>query len=178
MSNEKLSKYISFLLRHSDDENLEFDTQGWTNINDLLFVLNNEGGFNSIKESDIQEIIDNSSKKRFEISGDKIRALYGHSRKDKIVRQATQPPKILLHGTPIKNIENIMKEGLLSLERQYVHLTTSEEMAKSVAKRYSKDIVVLEIEALRACKNGVNFYKINEEVWLADKIDSQYIIIN
>ena len=63
MSNEKLSKYISFLLRHSDNENLKFDSQGWTNINDLLFVLNNEGGFNSVKESDIQKIIDNSSKK-------------------------------------------------------------------------------------------------------------------
>lgn len=178
MSNEKLSKYISFLLRHSDNENLKFDNQGWTNVNDVLFVLNNEGGFNSVKVSDIQDIIDNSSKKRFEISGEKIRALYGHSRKEKIVHQATQPPKILLHGTPIKNIENIMKEGLLSLEKQYVHLTTSEDMARSVAKRYSKDIVILKIDALRAWENGVNFYKINEEVWLADKIEPQYINIS
>ena len=178
MIDNKLSKYISFLLRHSDNENLKFDSQGWTSINDLLFVLNNEGGFNSVKESDIQIIIDNSAKKRFEISGDKIRALYGHSREEKIVHQPIQPPQILLHGTPIKNIENIMKEGLLSLERQYVHLTTSKDMAMSVAKRYSKDIVILKIDALKAWENGVNFYKINEEVWLADKIEPKYIIIN
>lgn len=76
----KLSKEVSYALRHAPWEyELELDENGFVLIEQLLNSLNslNEYGRNVTRE-DLEYIIANSDKKRHEIVGDKIRALYGH----------------------------------------------------------------------------------------------------
>lgn len=77
----KLSKEISYALRHAPWKyELVLDENGFVPIEQLLHSLNslNEYGRNVTKE-DLEYIISNSDKKRHEIVGDKIRALYGQS---------------------------------------------------------------------------------------------------
>ncbi|HHV35992.1 MAG TPA: RNA 2'-phosphotransferase, partial [Syntrophomonadaceae bacterium] len=49
--------------------------------------------------NDLQKIINESNKKRFEIKDGEIRATYGHSLPSKIEKKPTVPPKFLYHGT-------------------------------------------------------------------------------
>ncbi len=87
------SHYLSFLLRHKPEEkNLSLKADGWCNIADLepLFT-----------RSDLEQIIKNDRKGRFEMNkdGTEIRATYGHSVPIVWTQPPSKPPKILYHGT-------------------------------------------------------------------------------
>ena len=84
----QLSKTISYALRHAPWEyELELDIEGWVKIDDLLLSLKSEKpDWKNLCETDLTEIIKISSKKRFEIKDKKIRALYGHSVPNKLIK--------------------------------------------------------------------------------------------
>ena len=173
----KFSKEVSYALRHAPWEyELELDENGFVSIEQLLNSLNslNEYG-REIKKEDLEYIIDNSDKKRHEIVGDKIRALYGHSVPIKIEKTIATPPDVLYHGTAKKFLDSIMKEGLLPMNRQYVHLSVDTDMATLVGKRRDENPVILEIDAKSAVSDGIKFYIGNDKVWLCDEMPSKYI---
>lgn len=93
---ERLSKEVSYALRHAPKEyGLELDKQGWVPIKQLLSALNNSNNWVDVKEVHLQQMIENSEKKRHEISDGRIRAVYGHSIPVKIAKETKEPPAIL-----------------------------------------------------------------------------------
>ena len=176
MNYEKLSKEVSYALRHAPWEyELEMDEEGWVSIEQLLTALNTEGRFGYITQNDLAVMIDKSDKKRHEINAGKIRALYGHSTPMHIVKEEKIPPDKLYHGTARRFIESIKNNGLLPMSRQYVHLSADIDTARKVGLRRDNSPCILEIDSKRAYENGVKFYHGNEKVCLADKIPSGYI---
>lgn len=72
----------------------------------------------------------NSDKKRFQISDDGklIRAVQGHSTTSvNITLNKLIPPTYLYHGTAQRFIDSIKEQGLISKDRQYVHLTENKD---------------------------------------------------
>lgn len=171
-----LSKEVSYALRHSPEKfGLVFDENGWVNVDKLLEALRQDKKWTSIELDDLVNMIEVSDKKRHEIVGNRIRALYGHSTASQIKKEIAEPPEYLYHGTARRFIELIKENGLLSQERQYVHLSVDEETAFEVGKRRDEKPVILRIRAKLAFMNGVSFYKGNEKVWLSDSINSDFI---
>ena len=81
----KISKFLSFILRHGPKKvGLDLDSKGFADLNEILKVLNKRFQYFKITKSILEEIIDQSEKKRFQIENSKIRAFYGHSLKNKI----------------------------------------------------------------------------------------------
>lgn len=74
-------------------------------------------------------------------------------------------------------VDSIMRDGLLPMKRQYVHLSVDTATATLVGKRRDIDPIILEIDALAAINDGIKFYVGNDKVWLCDKIPSKYIKI-
>ncbi len=175
----KLSKEVSYALRHAPWEyELELDENGFVPVEQLLHSLNslNKYGRDVTKE-DLEYIIANSDKKRHEIVGDKIRALYGHSVPNKIEKVPSIPPDVLYHGTAKRFLDSIMKDGLLPMKRQYVHLSVDMDTATVVGKRRDDNPIILEIDAKAASDDGIAFYIGNDKVWLCDKLPAKYIKI-
>ncbi len=179
MDYTKLSKEISYALRHAPWEyELELDENGFVPIEQLLHSLNSPNEYErEITKSDLEYIISNSDKKRHEIVGNKIRALYGHSVPTKIEKTLSIPPNILYHGTAERFVESIMKEGLLPMKRQYVHLSVDIDMAMLVGKRRDINPTILEVDAKAASNDGIKFYVGNDKVWLCDAVPPKYIKI-
>ena len=174
----KLSKEVSYALRHAPWEyELELDDNGWVNINQLILSFIDSGDWHGLNECDLYEMIERSDKKRHEISNGKIRALYGHSIPQNIVKEPQSPPEILYHGTARRFIPAIKEKGLTPQNRQYVHLSVDTETALQVGKRRDDEPALLIIQAIRAWNDGIKFYLGNDKVWLADIIPSEYIII-
>ena len=172
----QLSKEISYALRHAPWEyELELDEDGWVRVEQLLTALNESDKWENVTLEDLEHVIENSDKKRHELVDGKIRALYGHSIPKKIVKESTEPPAILYHGTARRFIESIESKGILPKGRQYVHLSNDIETALQVGKRHDDRPVILEIYAKKAWDEGVEFYLGNDKVWLADNIPSKYI---
>ncbi len=175
----KLSKEISYALRHAPWEyELELDDEGFVFIEQLLHSLNSSHEYDrNITKEDLEYIINNSDKKRHEIVGNKIRALYGHSTPIKIEKKEATPPNILYHGTARRFLDSIMKDGILPMNRQYVHLSVDTDMATLVGKRRDDNPIILVIDAKRAFNDGIKFYIGNDKVWLCDKMPAKYITL-
>ncbi|RCX18761.1 putative RNA 2'-phosphotransferase [Anaerobacterium chartisolvens] len=178
MDYSKLSKEISYALRHVPWEyELELDEEGWVDIKQLLSSLSDSMEWQELSEKDLHMMIKNSDKKRHEIASGKIRALYGHSIPQKILKDSKVPPEILYHGTARRFIPLIKEKGLLPQNRQYVHLSVDTEIALQVGKRRDSEPIILKINAMQASQEGIVFYQGNDKVWLTDAIPNKYINI-
>lgn len=180
MNYTNLSKEISYALRHAPWEyELEMDAKGFVRIHQLLLAVNENKKYErDVADADLRFVVGRSAKKRFEIVGDKIRAVYGHSFPMKINYEAEKPPAVLYHGTARKLLNSIMSEGLKPMNRQYVHLSADVEAAARVGRRRDSNPVVLKIDSERAAENDIIFYHANQNVWLCDFIPIEYISAN
>lgn len=161
----KESKRLAYLLRHS---NLP-DYKGWIKVD----VVQNELG---VLLLDIQKIVYEDTKGRFEFSEDKssVRALYGHSIDVNLGLEPTIPPPVLYHGTAEKYIDSIMKDGLRPRKRNFVHLSETIDVAKQVGTRHGSPVVLsIDIEAMISA--GYKFYKAQNGIWLTGDILPKFL---
>ena len=176
MDYAKLSKEVSYALRHAPWEyELELDEQGWVDIEQLLHALHQDKKWKSVGAEDLDKMIAASDKQRHELAEGRIRALYGHSVPQKIIKQPETPPPILYHGTARQWVETIRHEGLKPMKRQYVHFSVDTDTAELVGGRKDTSPVILTIDAGRAAQEGIKFYHGNHNIWLADYIPPGYI---
>jgi len=169
-SDNNISKYLSYILRHAPESiGLSMDNHGWVDIDELI-----EKAEYPLDKDLIQHIVATSDKQRFSINNGKIRANQGHSIEVNIDFKIQKPPQVLYHGTANKFMNSIKEKGLLSQQRQYVHLTDNISTAREVGARYGKSIV-LEIEANRMHEDRYKFYLSENNVWLTYKVPTQYI---
>ena len=175
----ELSKEISYALRHAPWEyELELDERGFVPIVQLLHVLNESETYErEITQADLEQIIATSEKKRHEITGDKIRALYGHTVPQIIKKEPGIPPAVLYHGTTHRALPQILQDGLKPMQRQYVHLSIDVETATRVGKRRDPEPVILKIDTEAAQKADIQFYIGNDKVWLCNRVPKECITV-
>ena len=173
MDIKKISKYLSFILRHKPDSiGLELSDEGWANIEELITRTKK---FKLTKES-IQIVVDTNDKKRFLISNDgqRIKANQGHSIQVELELESIIPPDILLHGTAERFIESIFKEGLNKQQRHHVHLSETQKTALNVGSRYGKP-VLLKVDSKQMHEDGFEFFKTENDVCLVDCVPVKYL---
>lgn len=169
----RVSKYMSCLLRHKPQD-LKMDTQGFVDIDELLAKLRSYYPVNKFLIIDVAEM---SDRKRFEIKGNKIRALYGHTIPVKVEFEEDTVVKSLYHGTTSRAASKILKEGVKPMKRKWVHLSPTVEVAKEIGLRRTKNPVILKIDAEAARKGGTRFYRATDKVYLCGSIPPEYVRI-
>ena len=171
-----LSRTVSHALRHEPwIYELELDGAGWVPVDDLLRSLRDLRRWRHLERADLVDMVASSVKRRFEVDGDRIRALYGHSVPGRIAMVRADPPEVLFHGTSPAAWESIQERGLVPMGRQYVHLSADVETAVQVGKRKADVPVVLRVHAEEASRRGVRFWRGNEMTWLADGVPPDYL---
>lgn len=168
----RISKYMSYLLRH-DPEGLEMDEEGFVSLGALLAKLREKYPQASLRL--ILDVVEGGDRRRFEIRGNKIRALYGHSIPVKIELEEDRAVNILYHGTARKFLPRILREGLKPMRRNWVHLSPTIEIARRVALRKTSRPVIIRVDARRARLDGLKFYKATEEVYLSGELPPKYL---
>lgn len=168
-----VSGYMSYLLRH-DPENLMMDQHGFVDIDELLVKLRKR--FPISKEL-VSEIVEESDRRRFEIVGNKIRALYGHTVPVELELEEDKTVKVLFHGTTPEAASEILKEGLKPMKRRWVHLSPTIGIATEVGMRRTKNPAILKIDVEAARKNGVKFYRATDKVYVCDTVLPRYLEI-
>lgn len=172
---ERLSRYLSYLLRHNPSSlELTLDRNGFVKLDDLISVVQIQEGWGWITRDEILSVLRLSEKKRFEIVGNQIRALYGHTLSRKLQYEPVVPPDILYHGTSRKLVQSILSRGILPMRRQYVHLSSSVAEAYTVGLRKDGRPVILRILAAEAHKSGVRFFQAGS-VFLSEPIPPKFI---
>lgn len=172
---KKISKWMSLVLRHEPDSiGIQLDSAGWVAVDQLLLGMNRSG--KKISREQIQTVVRDNDKQRFEFSEDgiRIRATQGHSVVVELDHPAAVPPDVLFHGTPGKYVESIRKQGLMKQQRHHVHLHTDASLASEVGSRRGRPCL-LEINAKQMSADGIVFYVTPNDVWLTDHVPPNYI---
>lgn len=167
---DRTSKFLSLVLRHKPEViGVTIDKNGWANVEAILAGMN-------ICRVTLDEIVRTDRKGRYEYneSGDKIRARQGHSVDVDVELEEKEPPSILYHGTAERFIEDILRDGIKSQSRKYVHLSENIGDAMVVGNRHGNPLV-LEIDAVKMRVDDKKFYLSRNGVWLTKYIDKQYI---
>src|SRR5687768_10305732 len=95
-----LSKVVAHALRHQPwVYELELDERGWVDLDSLFASLRRERRWSDVTTSDLERVVAESDKQRYEIADGRIRARYGHSVPGRIDVTPGVPPEILFHGT-------------------------------------------------------------------------------
>jgi putative RNA 2'-phosphotransferase len=169
MRDVRLSKTMSHALRHEPWlYELELDEEGWTPVADLVSAL-------GVSRERLEDVVRDNPKQRFELSGERIRARYGHSVAGRIQRAPGVPPVLLYHGTSASTAALVRAEGLRPMRRQYVHLSVTREMAESVGRRKGELVTVLTVDTPAARAAGVDFLRGNEFVWLTEHVPAAFL---
>ncbi len=171
----KLSKFLSFVLRHKPDAiGLTLDPQGWTSIDDLIGKSDAAG--TRFSREDLLHVVETSEKKRFTLStdGQRIRAAQGHSIDVELGLSAREPPNVLYHGTATQFVDSILSEGLKPQARKQVHLSADEATAHRVGQRHGKPTILV-VDALRMHAKGFLFFLADNGVWLTDQVPAEFL---
>lgn len=174
------SVFMSYVLRHDPDAiNLDMNNRGWVSIEQL--INNAHIAKRKLTMEGIEKIVKEDGKGRYAISEDGkfIRALQGHSiSKDRVSIEFDEkiPPKALYHGTATRFMDSIKEKGIISNNRQYVHLSSNEETAINVGSRHGTPII-LEINTEEMLKKGHIFFLSKNGVWLTDSVPVEFFSV-
>ena len=153
-STVRLSKLLSLMLRHRPQEfDLEMDEQGFVDLDAVVAALQTKD--EDIQQEDVEEIVDGTEKKRFEIVDGRVRARYGHSFKVDLGLDPVEPPEALYKGVAGREVESTLSGGLTPFDRQYVHLSYDPDVAAQLGRGGN---AVVRVEAKAAHEAGVAFF--------------------
>ena len=75
IDNEKLSREVSYALRHKPDVyGLSLDSRGWVPLNDLVAALRSKPEWTELTAAPVEATVTEARSKRHEIAGGRIRA--------------------------------------------------------------------------------------------------------
>lgn len=172
---KKISKFLSFILRHNPESiGLELDAHGWASTALLLSKMQEHGKKIDLKL--LQEVVEHNDKKRFAFNedGSMIRASQGHSISIDLVYKPTEPPEYLYHGTAIRFVNSIRTKGLIPKGRHHVHLSLNVETAKNVGSRHGVP-VILTVNAKAMQEAGYTFFVSENNVWLTEHVPVEFL---
>lgn len=148
--------------------------QGWAVIDDVVEKARLAG--KDFSRDDLLRVVQSSDKKRFSISEDglRVRAVQGHSISVDLGLLPKTPPEVLYHGTAVRFLSAILREGLVPKSRQHVHLSVDESSARIVGRRHGAP-TIFRVDALRMHLMGFLFYLSENGVWLTDHVPPAFL---
>jgi putative RNA 2'-phosphotransferase len=175
---QQLIRMLSHALRHNPDEHfLDMDSEGWAEIDDVLLVVHcHRSRWRFVSRAELVEVATTAFGNRFEIAGDRIRALYG--RIVPFVESGNEriPPTVLFHGTSKHAYESIEEHGLKPMARRLVHLTTDQAYELGVGEsKKTVDSICLEVAAQAVYRIGQRFWQANNLVWPTAVVSAEFI---
>ncbi len=150
------------------------DRQGFVNIDELLQKVKMRF---QIRKALLLQIAENGDNKRFEVIEGRIRALYGHSVPIELELEEERDLEVFYHGTTEEAASKIMREGLRSMKRNWVHLSPTPDIAVNVGLRRTDRPVILEIDGRTARGEGTRFYRATSNVFLCKQVPPRHIRI-
>ena len=169
------SRFLSLLLRHRPElAGLQLDAAGWVGVDALLAGLAQND--HALSREQLHEVVATNDKRRFELdaSGERIRAVQGHSVEVDLGYAPAVPPDVLLHGTHTAVLPAIRRQGLLRMQRHHVHLHQDPALAATVGGRRGQP-VVLRVRAAAMAAAGHVFFVTPNGVWLTEHVPPQFL---
>jgi len=170
---ERISRFLSFLLRHQPREYpLSFDRRGFVSWDDLVYMAQER--FPDVTEEEIRRVVEEPDKQRFEFKAGKVRATYGHSFSVDLGPEAAEPPAELYLGAARDLAQLALQNGLKPRDRRYIHLSASLEEARAVGERRDPAPAIIVVDAATAHTEGIRFFR-SGPLFLVENVPAKYL---
>ena len=177
MNLTRVSKRLSFMLRHSTEPIYIDINGGWADVTEIISDLKKR--VPEFNMESLEQIVAEDEKGRysFDETHTRIRANQGHSIPNVVVSMdRPEPPEFLYHGTATRYLDSIMSEGLKPMNRQFVHISPDYETAVKVGSRHGKP-VVLRFRAKDYVNDGYELFHSSNGVWQAKFVPAAYLSV-
>ncbi len=153
-STDRLGRFLALVLRHKPDSvGITLDPAGFLEVAVLAQAIAAQPGWASVIADAIRAATQKDAK-RYEISGDRVRARYGHSIPIATPGKEVVPPEWLYHGTEPAALDALRQQGLQPQGRQFIHLSVTGQDALTIGQRHRPDAVVVTVQARGAHDTG------------------------
>jgi putative RNA 2'-phosphotransferase len=170
---ERLSRYLTYVLRHRPDEiGITLDPAGWVEVDTLLAALARHG--RPVTRAALDRVVAGTDKVRLQVEGGRIRAAQGHSVPVDLDLPPVPPPPVLYHGTVERYLAGILAGGLQPRGRHHVHLSADPATAATVGARRGRP-VVLRVDAAGMHGAGYTFHQAANGVWLTASVPPRWL---
>lgn len=174
-----ISKLLSWILRHGAEKcGLSIRSDGYVDLAELLCLPSLCA--KNVTACDVRRIVANDNKNRYKLvvnerGCEKIKANQGHSLKSvedlsltKIVDNST----IVVHGTFYKCWEGIKRDGLRSMNRNYIHFSATnrnnfQNSSEKISGFRENCEILIYVDVELAQRDGVEFFRSENNVILS-----------
>ena len=120
---EKVGRMMAGILRHGKFD-LPMDDQGFVQLRKVVSAIKeNRNRMQWLRPHHIIALVETDPKGRYQISGDLIRAMYGHTIPLDLQLPTENVPDELYYPTTEEEAEIILETGLMPSDRMMVHLS-------------------------------------------------------
>lgn len=174
---EKLGRTLAGILRHGRFE-LDMDDQGFVRIKDIVFVVKeNNNRMHWLRPHHITALVETDPKGRYQISGDSVRATYGHTIPLDLKLSTENIPDELYYPTTPEEADIILEAGLMPSDRAMVHLSLTYDDAFRAGAVRVEDPVIFAIDTNRCFEEGYDIGKAAKTVFLCKQVPADCIRI-
>ena len=174
---ERLGRTIAAILRHGKFS-LDMDDQGFVRIREIVMTVKEKNSrMHWLRPHHIIALVETDPKGRYQISGDMVRATYGHSIPLELDLPTDDVPAELFYPATPEEVDIILEAGLLPSDRLMVHLSLTYNDAMNAGSVRVEDPIILLIDTNAVFKAGHEIGKAGKTVFLAKQIPPECLSI-
>ncbi|MCL2785610.1 MAG: RNA 2'-phosphotransferase [Methanomassiliicoccaceae archaeon] len=167
---ERLGRTLAGILRHGKFEP-DMDDQGFVSMREIIYLVKEHNyRMHWLRPHHVIALVETDPKGRYQISGDLVRATYGHSIPLELELPTDDVPAELFFPTTAEEVDIILETGLLPSDRSMVHLSLTYEDAMRAGKVRVDNPIILVIDADAVFDAGLDIGKAGRTVFLAKEI--------
>lgn len=174
---EKLGRMMAAILRHGKFS-LDMNDQGYVSIQAVVdSIRDHNPRAKWLRPFHIDALALTDPKGRYQIRGNFVRAMYGHTVKLDLRLSTENIPEFLYYPASVDDVSTIMEEGLYPTDRAMVHLSATYDDAFSAGEARMDSPTILVIDSARSADEGCPIGKASKTVFLCDKVPADCISV-
>jgi putative RNA 2'-phosphotransferase len=174
---ERLGRSLAGILRHGRFE-LSMDDQGFVDMRDIVGVVKEKNPrMHWLRPHHIVALVDTDPKGRYQVSGNSVRATYGHTIELEMNLNTENVPDYLYYPTAPEETDLILESGLYPSDRAMVHLSLTYQDAFNAGSVRVEQPVILEIDVNACFDAGYDIGKAAKTVFLCKHVPPECLSI-
>jgi len=174
---ERLGRSLAGILRHGRFE-LTMDDQGFVDMRDIVGVVKeNNPRMHWLRPHHIVALVDTDPKGRYQVSGNVVKATYGHTIELDMALNTENVPDYLYYPTAPEETDLILESGLYPSDRAMVHLSLTYQDAFRAGSVRVEQPVILEIDVNACFDAGYDIGKAAKTVFLCRHVPPECLRI-
>jgi len=170
---ERLGRTMAGILRHGRFE-LEMDDQGFVDLRDMIAAIQDSNRkMHWLRPHHVIALIETDPKGRYQVSGDMIRATYGHTIPLDLNLPTDDVPEVLFYPTTEEEVDIILETGLMPTDRTMVHLSKTYDDAYNAGSVRVENPIILAIDTILCSDEGFEIGKAGKTVFLCKQVPPQ-----